>query len=192
MEDIDYSFQDASSIYELPKETLEAIRSKTKFEKFKKNECFIKKGEFQKKFFFLVSGIARAYKTDENGKEFTHSLYTPPTAVVSLRSIKTNTKSTFSYDCLTDCEMFVGDYLDFIELTKTNLVISNTYSKMLEKALFHMEERVNELSLSAKEKYELLRKRISNIDNLIPQYQIAAYLNITNVQLSRVRAKMHK
>lgn len=192
MKDIDYSFQDVSSIYELPKETLDILRSKTEFTKFKKKERFVKKGEFQTKFFFLVSGIARAFKTDENGKEFTHSLLTPPTAIVSLHSITTNTKTTFSYDCLTDCEMFVGDYNEFIELTKTNIAISNIYSKMLEKAFFRLEKRVFELSLGAKEKYELLRKRIPNIDNLIPQYQIAAYLNITNVQLSRIRAKMHK
>lgn len=184
--------QSVSSVYNLPEETLNAIRNRTEFKKFKRKDIFIKEGEFQSQFFFLVSGIARAYKTGKNGKEFTRSIYMPPTAIASIGAIKTNSKTSISFDCLTDCEMFVGDYNEFMELTKTNIEISNTYSQMLEKAYLRAENRVYELSLEAKEKYKLLQKRIPNIDNLIPQYQIANYLNITNVQLSRIRAKMYR
>ncbi|MGB6268061.1 MAG: hypothetical protein WBF67_03545 [Olleya sp.] len=42
--------------------------------------------------------------------------------------------------------------------------------------------------MNAKGRYLKLREKIPNIDNLIPQYQIAAYLSITPVQLSRIRA----
>jgi hypothetical protein len=44
------------------------------------------------------------------------------------------------------------------------------------------------LSKDAKERYLDLKKNIPDIDDLIPQYQIAAYLNITPVQLSRIRS----
>ena len=46
------------------------------------------------------------------------------------------------------------------------------------------------LSMNATQRYLSLRKQIPNIDNLIPQYQIASYLSITPVQLSRIRAKL--
>ena len=47
------------------------------------------------------------------------------------------------------------------------------------------------MSLNATERYLNLRKRIPNIDELIPQFQIASFLNITPVQLSRVRKKLN-
>lgn len=190
MKDFNKEIENVSSIYSLPKETLIALRKKTEFKQFKKKEQLIKEGEYQTKFFFLISGIARAYIVDENGKEFTRSIFTAPSSIASLRALIKNTKSTVNFDCLTDCEFFVGNYYDFIELTKTNIDISNVYSRMLEKGFLRAENRVYELSLTAVEKYKLLQEQIPNIDNLIPQYHIASYLGVTNVQLSRIRKKM--
>jgi hypothetical protein len=45
--------------------------------------------------------------------------------------------------------------------------------------------------MNATERYLSLRKQIPNIDNLIPQYQIATYLSITPVQLSRIRNNLN-
>lgn len=183
-------FRTISNVYKVPEETLISIQKNLELKRFSKKELFIKEGEYQKKFFFLTSGIARAYIVDENGKEFTRSLFTPPTAMASIKALKTEAESKVNFDCLTDCEMYVGDYDEFIKLTQTNIKISNLYSKMLEKAYLKIEERVYELTLNAQEKYLNLKKRIPEIENLIPQYQIATYLNITNVQLSRIRKKM--
>ena len=49
---------------------------------------------------------------------------------------------------------------------------------------------MDHLCLNESERYEILKKRIPDIDNLIPQDQIASYLNITPVQLSRLRREM--
>jgi len=47
------------------------------------------------------------------------------------------------------------------------------------------------MSLNATQRYLNLRQCIPNIDDLIPQFQIASFLNITPVQLSRVRKKLN-
>lgn len=176
----------------LPEEIIRLLQTKATFRKFKKKEIFIHNGEHQSEFFFLTSGIARAYVVDDKGREFTRILFKGVTAIASIRALITNTKSFANFDCLTECEMYVGNFEDFLTLTKTNIKISNIYSNILEKAFLRSEERVYELALTAKEKYKLLQKQIPDIDNLIPQYQIASYLNITNVQLSRIRRKMFK
>ncbi len=46
---------------------------------------------------------------------------------------------------------------------------------------------INLGTLNAKERYLKLLKRISGIEDLIPQYQIASFLGITPIQLSRIR-----
>ena len=64
--------------------------------------------------------------------------------------------------------------------------------KLLEHIFITYENRSLDLMrLDATERYLKLREQIPNIDNLIPQYQIASYLNITPVQLSRIRKKLN-
>lgn len=155
-----------------------------------KKEVIVEKGEFQNHFFFLKKGIARAFIIDDNGKEFTRSFFTKDMPIAPLRAILTGSKTNLIFDCLTDCEVYYGNFYDLFEETKTDLKAANIYNRILEYAFLKMEHRVFELTLSAKDKYESLKLHIPEIDNLIPQYQIASYLNITNVQLSRIRKKM--
>jgi hypothetical protein len=45
--------------------------------------------------------------------------------------------------------------------------------------------------LNSTERYIKLKKEIPDIENLIPQYHIASYLNITPTQLSRIRREYY-
>ena len=75
---------------------------------------------------------------------------------------------------------------------KTYHDLSLLHSQALERSFIRTEERIYELSvLNSTERYLKLKKDIPNIDNLITQYHIAAYLNITPVQLSRIRKKLY-
>lgn len=178
-----------AKVYNLDTNVLKSLIDSMELKQLKKGEVFSAANEFQDQFFFLISGIARAFMIDKNDKQFTRSLFTPLTAMASVKAISTNTKAEISYDCLTDCNIYVGSFTDFQEEASKNVAFSNIYGRMLEKAYLDLEQRVYELSLPAKERYELLRKQIPRIDNLIPQYQIATYLGITPVQLSRIRSK---
>ena len=67
------------------------------------------------------------------------------------------------------------------------------YNRILEHVFIRYEERQLELiSMDAKAQYLALLKKMPNIEELIPQYQIASYLSITPVQLSRIRRKIKK
>ncbi len=92
---------------------------------------------------------------------------------------------------MTDCNLVVINFLKFKEISNKNIEILKLYVGYLEHLYSKNEEKhLDALSKDAKERYLYLRQRIPNIDNLIPQYQIAAYLNITPVQLSRVRSDL--
>ena len=55
-----------------------------------------------------------------------------------------------------------------------------------------MEKRIYELTvLNATQRYLKLQKEIPNIDRLIPQYHIASFLNVTPVQLSRIKKELY-
>lgn len=63
---------------------------------------------------------------------------------------------------------------------------------MLESIFLLLESRIYDLSvLDATERYLKLKNEISNIEEFIPQYHIASYLNISPVQLSRIRKEIY-
>ena len=175
-----------------------SLDSLTKFKelmnlkKLQKGVILCDLNEVPSNFFILKSGIVRAFIIDEKGKERTRTLFTPISTTGSLRALILNEPSTSTYECLTDCEIYEGNFSHFIALTKTNHEFSQFYNKILEKIFIVVEKRITELStLDATERYLKLKNDVPNIDNLIQQYHIASYLNITPVQLSRIRKEIY-
>lgn len=106
-------------------------------------------------------------------------------ALVTGKSTKT------AYDCLTNCEMYVGNFERFKKLASVNIEISNLYYSLLELTFIRMESRIFELSvLDAKQRYLKLQKKVPQIEELIPQYHIASSLNVSAVQLSRIKKEL--
>ena len=112
----------------------------------------------------------------------------PLSFVGSFTSIIKKQPSKLTYEALTDCKLYEIDFNKIVDLCEHDIQISNLYNKILEKIFMSYEERQLELiSMDAKQRYLQLLKRLPNIDSMIPQYQIASYLGITPVQLSRIR-----
>jgi len=160
---------------------------------FKKSDFFVKRGDISEHYYILTKGVARSYLLDNTGKEHTRTIFTPITTAGSLSSLILKTPSELAYECLTDCEFYIGDFNKFQSLSRKKLDFSIQYSSFLEKIALKMEIRVTDLStLNATERYLKLQKEIPEIENLITQYHIASYLNISPVQLSRIRKEIIK
>ena len=87
--------------------------------------------------------------------------------------------------------MYRVNFKEFMKLTKTDIHISNLYSRVLEYAFRNFGSKIHDLSvLNATDRYLKLRQKIPRIESLVSQYHIASYLNITPVQLSRIRKKL--
>lgn len=173
-------------------DSLESFCSTISLKEYTKGTTVIKQGQVPSKFYIIKSGIARSFIKTNQHKEHIRTIYTPLSTFGALSSLIQKTVSNATYDCLTDCTFFVGDYNSFINLTKTNHEIALFYCKVLEAIFIRTEKKVDELALlSATERYLKLKEEIPEIDNLIPQYHIASFLNITPVQLSRIRKKLY-
>lgn len=159
----------------------------------KKKTTIAELGKVPTHFYILTSGIVRSYITDEKGKEFIRSLYTPIRSVGAFSALIKDAPSTIAYECLTDCEVIACDFSEYKKLASKNIDLAVLYSKVLERIFVRMEKRILDLStLDGKDRYLKLINRIPEIENLIPQYHIASYLNITPVQLSRIRKGLYK
>lgn len=159
---------------------------------FKKGEIITNAGDISKDFYIIKSGVIRAFYADEKGKEYTRSIFTAGRTTGSLGSLISGEPSKLTYDCLTNCICYKFNYQSFKELTHKDSFVLQLYSEMLEYIFLLMESRIYDLSvLDATERYLKLKKEIPSIESLIPQYHIASYLNVSAVQLSRIRKEIY-
>ncbi len=172
--------------------SIELFSSIMTLEHYPKGKMLIKQGQIASNFYIIKSGIARSYMKDNEGKEHIRTLYTQQSTFGALSSLIEKKPSNASYNCLSECELYVANFEHFLHLTRVKHELAIFYNKVLEKIFIRTERKVDELTLlSATERYLKVKKQIPNIDNMIPQYHIASYLNITPVQLSRIRKKLY-
>lgn len=179
------------NIKQLPDESMDSFLSIVKVEKCPKHYILSKINKVPEDFFILKTGIVRSFYTNNKNREFTRTIFTSNSTTGALNGLLSNTPSKLEYSCLTACEVYRINFKKFKELTQNDPHILEFYAKVLENIFLILEARIYELSvLNATERYLKLQKQIPGIENLIPQYQIASYLNITPVQLSRIRKEI--
>ncbi|WP_435415731.1 Crp/Fnr family transcriptional regulator [Polaribacter aestuariivivens] len=177
---------------EIPNTSKQKLASLVNSKKFKKKEIIAKAGEIPENVYILKSGLVRSYFTDDKGKEYIRNFITKHRAAGALGSLILNKPSRFSYDCLSDCEVYFLNFKAFKKLAKEDKSIAYLYASVLEKIFLRLEAKVYDLSvLNGTERYLKLKKEIPDIENLTPLYHIASYLNITAVQLSRIRKEIY-
>ncbi len=191
MKNANFTFLNSfAEIDEVGFKKLEKIAS---YKTLKKHEIIAKQGEIPSpNVYMLISGIMRAYINTESGKQYNKKLFVPKSFVGPLTGIITKKPSELTYETLTECKVIELNFAIFMDMCKTDIKLSNLYNRVLENIFIEYERRNLELmSIDATQRYLNLRQRIPNIDDLIPQFQIASFLNITPVQLSRVRKKLN-
>ncbi len=185
------NFDFLKSKFHVSKDTFSILKNLATKRKLKTGENIVKQGGKSNKIAFLTSGLMRAFSTLETGKQITKNIFTPIGFVGAFSSILKDEPSLLCYEALVDSVVFEIDFNEFIKISHANIGMSNFYNRILE-YIFVMYERkqLEIMTLNGTERYISLKKQIPNIDNLIPQYQIASYLNISAVQLSRIRKEL--
>ena len=177
-----------SQNFKLPVKSINDFKKLLSYQNVKKKHVLTKAGENPTEFYILKEGVVRSYFLDKKGREVIQSLTIGGTPIGAFSSLILDKPSRIYYDCLTDCEFYVGDFKALKKLTKEDINISLLYTKFLEYSFIKKEKRIYELSmLDATDRYLKIKKNLPNIEKQIPQYQIASFLNITPVQLSRIR-----
>ncbi|MBU2951956.1 Crp/Fnr family transcriptional regulator [Tamlana agarivorans] len=180
-----------NTFLDVSEETYRQLLNISKLKELKARTQVSKTGEVPTKIYMLVSGMMRAYLSSEDGKEYTKSFFTPFSFVGAFTGLIQKKPSKLVYEALTDSKVYELNFIDFMTLCKKDINVSSLYNKILEHIFIKYEERQLELiSMDATERYLKLCKEMPDLERLIPQYQIATFLSITPVQLSRIRKKL--
>ena len=156
-----------------------------------KSDHVFKQGDNHPYLYFIKSGILKAYYLTAEGKEFVKSFLLPGDIIGSLSSMYDSKQCTFSLICLEKCELFRVDLQQYARLSLENKDIAKVVIELLIKLVMKKERREYEfLCLSPEERYNEIRKNSPVLLDKVTQNDIARYLGITPVALSRIRGRL--
>lgn len=138
----------------------------------------------------LTKGVARSYYNNKNGIEYNSSFFVNGELVGDFSSLVSHRPSMASIQALTDCELLSADFASIVQLYDEYPMIERLF-KLLAEQLYVIKEKreIEIMMMDASERYGLFLLESPDIEQLVPQYHIAAYLGITPTQLSRIRSK---
>lgn len=177
-----------NSIYPLKEEIQLAIIANSEVIHVEKKTKLLSVGERSNTIYFIVSGAARIYYLDRDGKETNTWFLFENELLISVYSFYTGNPSFEYIETLEDCELIAVRrekldemYLKFLEFNFSGRKLTEYY---------HMRNELqgNELRmLSAKERYENLLQRSPQLFQRVSLGHIASYLGISQETLSRIR-----
>lgn len=179
------------SVFPISDEAFREIENFLEFDIYGKGDDFIAKGKHNEKEYFLLSGICKSYLINPDCDEVTLSFFTEKT-ILSPHSIRTvNNRSNLNFKALTNIELASLNAKDFENLMITNIEIRNFANTVLQNELItKVEKEIGLASLSAKDRLIRFRKKYPALENFVPHTDIASYLGITNISLSRLRKEL--
>ena len=178
---------------QLSSEAEEFLYSISKVKTLPKGEVLIRQGQIVKKTFFVTSGCLRSYCIDKNGKEHTLQFAIKDWWISDYIAIHTDELATLTVECLIESQVieFNAKELDGIHSRFPEFESYQRHN--LERHVVSLQKRIlNQLQLSAAERYDLFLKQYPDIEQHTRNFHIASYLGITQQSLSRIRVEKVK
>ena len=177
----------------LSSEAEKYIYSIAKEKSVSKGEILIREGQTVNKTFFVSQGSLRSFCIDKEGKEHTLQFAIKDWWISDFIAIYNHEPASLTVESITDSTVieFNAQKLDEIFLHFPEF--EPFQRKNLERHVVSLHKRIlNQLQLTALERYNLFLEQYPDIERYITNYHIASYLGITQQSLSRVRAEIAK
>jgi CRP-like cAMP-binding protein len=158
-----------------------------------KGEILIREGQTVNKTFYVVHGSLRSFCIDKECKEHTLQFAIKDWWISDFMAIYNNEPASLTVECITDATVIEFNAQKLNEIYLQFPEFEPFQRKNLERHLVSLHKRIlNQLQLSALERYNLFLEQYPNIEQHVSNYHIASYLGITQQSLSRVRAEIAK
>ena len=177
----------------LSSEAEEFLYSISKEKTLPKGEALIRQGQIVKKTFFVTSGCLRSYCIDKNGKEHTLLFAIKDWWISDYIAIHTDELASLTIECLTESKVIEFNVKELDGIHARFPEFESYQRHNLERHVVSLYKRIlNQLQLSAVERYDLFLNQYPDIEQDIRNFHIASYLGITQQSLSRIRVEKVK
>ncbi|MDB4902861.1 MAG: DNA-binding transcriptional activator YeiL [Mucilaginibacter sp.] len=167
----------------------EIFISYLKQKKLKRKQIFLDEGEVCKYSAFVTEGCLRGYTVDKNGDEHVLSFAPPDWWIADMYSLISQKPGILTIEALEDTEIILLSKADqeklYIEIPK----FERFFRILIENSLVANQQRIiDNMSLTAEERYKIFCKRYPTLIDTLPQKQIASYIGVTPEFFSRMRS----
>lgn len=150
----------------------------------------LREGEICEQSAFVLSGCLRAYSVDENGVE--HILQFAPQNwwITDMFSFLSGKPAHLNIDAIEDAEVLVLSKSNQELLYEKVPKFERYFRILIQNSTVASRQRVlDNLELSAKERFAKFCKTYPSLINSLPQKQIAAYIGVTPEFMSKMKAE---
>ena len=143
--------------------------------------------------YFVTDGCIRSYCIDKSGKDHTLQFAIKDWWISDFIAIYNNELANLTVECVTDATAIEFNANNLEEIHALFPEFEPFQRKNLERHVVSLHKRIlNQLQLTAWERYDLFLQQYPDIEQYIPNYHIASYLGITQQSLSRIRVEKSK
>jgi CRP-like cAMP-binding protein len=181
------------SSIELSQEAEDYLLSISKKRTFPKGSVLIRQGQKVDKAYFVTDGCLRSYCIDKKGKEHTLQFSIKNGWISDYIAIHTQVPAVLTVECLIDSSLIEVTIEGFRKLLALFPEYEPYQRGNLERYMVSLQMRIlNQLQLSAAERYDLFIEQFGDVEQYALNYHIASYLGITQESLSRIRVNKVK
>ncbi|MDZ5472392.1 Crp/Fnr family transcriptional regulator [Bacillus sp. 31A1R] len=175
-------------------EVQRSILDALQIEKYKRGTILLHQGDVPViKCYFVLKGCVRQFFVDEYGKEVTSNFFTEEQAIPIFNDKRQDEFSRFSYACLEDSILVVGDLDSEKGMYHSFPQLETMIRKMMEINISEVQEEFADfIHSSPEERYKTIIKKRPQLVDRVPQHQLASFLGITPESLSRIKKRIEK
>lgn len=169
------------------------IHSIAKERQVSKGDVLIREGQNVTQTFFVLHGSLRSFCINQEGKEHTLQFAIKDWWISDFIAMYNHVPASLSVECISDSVVLEFDVQTLADVYIQFPEFEPFQRKNLERHVVALHKRIlNQLQLTALERYQLFLAQYPDIEQSISNYHIASYLGMTQQSLSRVRAEMVK
>lgn len=148
----------------------------------------VNQGELTESVYFVLDGLCHACYLTEDGKQYSKEFYWESDWILGFESLINHQASPFLLETLTPATLLCFPVDTLAHWRKQG---NPLYIKLLETQLLYKEAKERFMLLySPQQRYQLFCDNYPQLKNRLTDYQIAAYLGISHVSLSRIKSRL--
>ncbi|MFK7934114.1 MAG: Crp/Fnr family transcriptional regulator [Saprospiraceae bacterium] len=176
---------------EMRPEQIEQVVNNFKKVTFQKHDYLLQEGAIADKYWFVETGVMRAFVVNQAGEEVTTEFYTHGQMALQAPSFLGRMPSQENIQALSEVTAWEMSFTRFQPLFQNIIPYQTSARGHLVNDYFALKERnVSMIVDSAQTRYLKLLKNHPEVIQFAPLKHIATYLGITDTSLSRIRRKL--
>ncbi|UGS23259.1 Crp/Fnr family transcriptional regulator [Flavobacterium channae] len=175
----------------LTPEEQELLLSKTITQHYKAKTVILNAGEICKYSYFVNSGLLRSFSINDNITEHVLQFACEGWWIGDMYSLLTQKPGNLFIEVIEDAEVVLLPKENQDELYHLIPKLERFFRILIENSLVaHQERLMDNLSLTAEERFEKFCSKYPTLIQRVPQKQIASYIGVTPEFFSKMKAKM--